>query len=323
MKFYAGIDIHKESFFGTVLDESGQVIEQGNFQNTKEALQKLLFMPTKDTKVTIEACGMWRAFYKQLKDLGYDTILADPRKVKDISGKKKTDKEDSRILADLLRTGYLPSVYIPDEEIINMRNTGRHRIRLVHMRTALKCRTKMTLLRNGIKYKKTLWNKEGMLWLRMQDSEISNYAQIIDLLNKQINSVNGAIHVMNTKSKNSVLLQSVPGIGKFSSLLIEAEIGDIRRFPDPKSLVSYAGLCPGIYQSGEKSRTVASKACNKYLKWIMYECSGRAIMMQTKYMRHYYKIKTRKGKQTARRSAARKMLTDVWYVMNNKIPYES
>jgi len=98
MKFYAGIDIHKESFFGTVLDESGTVIEQGNFPNTKEALQRLLFMPKKDTE--------------------YDAVLADPRKVKQISGKKKTDEVDSRILADMLRTGYLPVVYIPDEDII-------------------------------------------------------------------------------------------------------------------------------------------------------------------------------------------------------------
>jgi len=157
MKFYAGIDIHKDSFFGTVLDESGEVVEQGNFPNTKEALQRLLFMPRKDTQITIEACGMWRGFYKMIKEAGYDAFLADPRKVKDIAGKKKTDRRDSRILADLLRTGYLPIVYIPDEEIINMRNIGRHRIRLVHMRSALKCRIKWTLLRSGIKYKKTIW----------------------------------------------------------------------------------------------------------------------------------------------------------------------
>jgi len=37
MKFYAGIDIHKDSFFGTVLDESGNIVEEGNYPNTKEA----------------------------------------------------------------------------------------------------------------------------------------------------------------------------------------------------------------------------------------------------------------------------------------------
>lgn len=323
MKFYAGIDIHKDSFFGTVLDESGNVIESGNFPNTKEALQKLLFTPKKDTAITIEACGMWRGFHSQLKELGYDAVLADPRKVSEIAGKKKTDREDSRILADLLRTGYLPTVYIPDEKIIELRNVGRHRIRLVRMRTMLKCRIKMTLLRNGIKYKKGMWNKDGLVWLRMQGYEICSYVQILELLNKQIKGVDKTISSTNIMRRNSVLLKSVPGIGEFASLLIEAEIGDIRRFRDPKSLVSYAGLCPGIYQSGKKSRTVASMACNKYLKWIMYECSGRAIMMQTRYMKHYYKVKSRKGNRVARRSTARKMLTDIWRIMTNDLPYES
>lgn len=323
MKFYAGIDIHKDSFFGTVLDNSGRVIEQGNFPNTKEALQRFLFTPCKDTSITIEACGLWRGFYKMLKDSGYDALLADPRKVKQISGKKKTDKEDSQILADLLRTGYLPVVYIPDEEIIDLRNTGRHRVRLVHMRAALKCRIKWMLLRSGIKYKRKLWNKEGIAWLKTQGFEICNYVQMLELLNSQVRSVDKTIRTMNMSRKNSVLLQSIPGIGRFGSLLIEAEIGNICRFPDPKSLVSYAGLCPGIYQSGEKSRTVASKACNKYLKWIMYECSGRAIMMQTKYMKHYYHVRQKKGKQIARRSTARKMLSDVWYIMSKELPYES
>ena len=56
------------------------------------------------------------------------------------------------------------------------------------------------------------------------------------------------------------LLMSMPGIGEFSSLMILAEIGDIRRFESPKQLISYAGLCPGIYQSGNTERNVRNNA---------------------------------------------------------------
>jgi len=117
------------------------------------------------------------------------------------------------------------------------------------------------------------------------------------------------------------LLQTIPGIGKFSSLMILGEIGDIKRFPNPKSLVSYAGLCPGIYQSGNKSHDVANRACNKWLKWIITECSGRAIMLDSRYMKHYYRVKKRKGFKTARRSVARKMLTDVWHMLTKEEPF--
>jgi transposase len=53
------------------------------------------------------------------------------------------------------------------------------------------------------------------------------------------------------------------GIGKFSSLMILGEISDIKRFSNPKSLVSYAGLCPEIYQPGSRGHDVANRACNK------------------------------------------------------------
>ena len=33
---------------------------------------------------------------------------------------------------------------------------------------------------------------------------------------------------------------------------IAAEIGDITRFPTPRKLAGYSGLCPRVYQSGER-----------------------------------------------------------------------
>ncbi|RJS84181.1 IS110 family transposase [Methanophagales archaeon] len=88
--------------------------------------------------------------------------------------------------------------------------------------------------------------------------------------------------------------------------MILAEIGDIRRFESPKQLISYAGLCPGIYQSGNTERNVRNNAVNKWLKWIIYECSGKATMLDPRFQEYYYKIKQRKGFKTARRSRCKK-----------------
>ena len=54
--------------------------------------------------------------------------------------------------------------------------------------------------------------------------------------------------------KNANLLMSMIGIAEYSALLILAEIGDVKRFKTPKELVSYAGLCPGIYQTGNTKK---------------------------------------------------------------------
>jgi transposase len=104
-------------------------------------------------------------------------------------------------------------------------------------------------------------------------------------------------------------------------LIIYAEIGDIHRFPSPKSLVSYAGLCPGIYQSSGTIRTVKNTNVNKWLKWIIYECSGKAIQLDPQFKRYYNRINEKKSYQVARRATARKMLTIIWYMLMKKEPY--
>ena len=48
--------------------------------------------------------------------------------------------------------------------------------------------------------------------------------------------------------------------------MILAGIGDVRRFESPKRLISYAGLCPGIYQSGNTERNVRNNAVNKWFE---------------------------------------------------------
>jgi transposase len=35
---------------------------------------------------------------------------------------------------------------------------------------------------------------------------------------------------------------------------IAAELGDIARFPSPKKLCGYTGLCPRVYQSGSRDQ---------------------------------------------------------------------
>ena len=49
-------------------------------------------------------------------------------------------------------------------------------------------------------------------------------------------------------------LMTVPGIAWVLGYTIAAEIGDIDRFPSPKKLVGYTGLCPRVHQSGQRDR---------------------------------------------------------------------
>jgi len=48
------------------------------------------------------------------------------------------------------------------------------------------------------------------------------------------------------------LLCTVPGISWVLAYTIAAELGDFGRFPSPRKLAGYGGLCPRVYRSGER-----------------------------------------------------------------------
>ena len=58
---------------------------------------------------------------------------------------------------------------------------------------------------------------------------------------------------------------------------IAAEIGDIGRFSSPRKLAGYSGLCPRVYQSGERDlRGPLSKQGPRYLRWALVEAATHA-----------------------------------------------
>jgi transposase len=319
---YGGLDIHKEQITGCILEESGAVFREHSFPVKKKAVEKFTEgISNANITFALEACGMWQVAYHLFSELGYTVKLANAKKTHDIAANKKTDTVDAHILADLLRTRYLPEVWIPTDEIIQLREITRHKSRLTRMRVQIQNKIKSTLLMKGISYRKSLWNKSCLEKLEALDPQLKSFVHLYRVYTEEEKQVKKRIENMARNKENPALLLSLRGVGPLSALIISAEIGDIHRFPSPKSLVSYAGLCPGIYQSSGTTRTVKNTMVNKWLKWIIYECSGKASQLDPRFKRYFNRINEKKSYQIARRATARKMLTIIWYMLMKHEPY--
>ena len=89
----------------------------------------------------------------------------------------------------------------------------------------------------------------------------------------------------------------MPGIGWVLAFTIAAEIGEIERFPSPKKLSGYTGLCPRVNQSGEKDRRgPLTKHGPNYLRWAMLEATMHALRHPA-YAERYQRNKSRLGSQ--------------------------
>ena len=75
-------------------------------------------------------------------------------------------------------------------------------------------------------------------------------------------------------------LMSIPGIGYHNALLIQSELGEIERFSNPKSMVSYSGLAPKVEQSGDYTRYGhINKHSNGFLREHSFRVRGQQSVL--------------------------------------------
>ena len=138
MQHYAGLDIHKKNCQAIICTEKGNIIKKGKIPTDPEKIQEF-FQEFKELTIAIEACNHWEHIFEILESKGHHVVLAHPLKTRIIAeARVKTDKVDAKILMHLLRTGFLPTSYIPCKEIRDLRNLVRRRIFLGRYTARLK-----------------------------------------------------------------------------------------------------------------------------------------------------------------------------------------
>jgi len=328
-EMYVGLDVHKNFIQGCVLDKEGKVILEQKLRNEPHSMDLFLSNITQDSKIALESCSCWQYVYDYLYDAGYkELVLANPSRVRLIAtSRKKTDKHDAKVLADLLRMNMLPESYAPPLDVRYERQITRHRLSLVRLRADVKRKVNALLLRHGYQHEYSdLFGKVGMQQLYSLDLpmcdrfELDNYLKTIDFFTEKINSTQDRVEDFVKYNPQARLLMSIKGIDYYSALMISAEIGDVRRFNSAKKIISYAGLNPSISQSGDKCYVGhISKQGNNNLRWILVECANIAVMHDSNLALFYNRIKKRKNHKVAVVATARKLLAIIYaMLMNNR-----
>jgi transposase len=118
-------------------------------------------------------------------------------------------------------------------------------------------------------------------------------------------------------------LDTIPGIGKRTAEIIIAEIGvDMTRFPTPRHLASWAGLCPGNNESAGKHKAAATRSGNPWLTSAMVEAAWSASRTKGCYLGvRFWRIAKRRGQQRALIAVAHTMLVICWHMLNDGTTY--
>ncbi len=179
-----------------------------------------------------------------------------------------------------------------------------------------------------------LFGKEGMTWLKTL--KLSQYDQIIlntnlrllesfdaEIEKLSIEIAKLAINHTDEKQQNQVkLLLGLKGIDYYGAMILLSEIGDIKRFPSPQKLVSWAGLAPRTHQSGETSYNGhITKKGSPRVRWILGQAAQTARLYDPKFKTFYQRIAAKKGHSKALVATMRKMLVIIWTILTKNEPY--
>jgi transposase len=286
---HAGLDLSRNRLDVCLLSDQGEIVEEFAAPSDHDgvgALARRVLDYGEPGRGVIESMTGARFVHDTLERYGWDVLIADAQKVKGLAPLAcKTDKIDARVLAVLSERDLVPAIWLPDPAVRSEREQARFRLHLVKHRSMLKHRIHSTLMTFGEPCPVTdlfgAAGRELLDWLEIPQpwrGTVDASIALIDDLDRQIAEVNRQLRAGSANHPYVPLLLTVPGIGWVLAFTIAAEIGDVTRFPSPKKLCGYTGLCPRVNQSGESDRRgPLSKHGPKYLRWAMLEATMHAL----------------------------------------------
>ena len=174
----AGIDVGKKFLAVCVLTgpvDRKPVAEVRRFGTSVKELERLRawLVERKCTEAVMESTGSyWKPVFNILEG-SLKIILANPEQVKALRG-KKTDPNDSRWLASLLRHGLVQGSFIPPRDIRELRDLTRRRRTLVGEGAAERNRVQKVLEDANVKLGNVLSDVFGMSGQAMLEALLEN-----------------------------------------------------------------------------------------------------------------------------------------------------
>ena len=251
---YVGVDAHKAHSQITVMDETGKVLQRRRAASSREGmLEALGTQRGEPMKAVLEAGYGWGPLYDWIGEVADEVLLAHPLKVRAIADAKiKTDRLDSEMLAHLLRADLIPEAYAPSKEVRAKKRVLRQRMFLVRIRTMVKNRIRALLTQHGVEPPPVsdLFGKKGLAWLKeepeLPDPDgwlLREDVELAETLKAKIRSTEGFIKDLAEGDEAVGWLRSLPGVGEFFSVLIRHEVGEMDRFPAPRSSRATRAWC--------------------------------------------------------------------------------
>ena len=307
---YFGIDISKDVF--DVVDSYGNHHQFSNDFKGFKAFKKLL---DKESHCVMEATGYYHyklAYYLLENEVkvSVENPLSVKRFIQMKLSKVKTDKSDARMICE----------YGKSVEPQPWEGQTKNQIECLQIIRLLGLYFKhSTALKNKIHGESVLGNPSKLV-LKSLKKSLQNTQREIKYLELKLTDI-----VKSEHQELLTLLESIPGLGRKTSMMLIVLTDGFKRFSKASELCSFAGLTPIIRQSGSSVRGQPriSKVGNQKLRNLLFMCSFTACKHNKACREIYERIVAKgKSKKLALMAVCNKLLKQAFAIAKSGVKYD-
>ena len=285
---FVGLDYHSKSVQVCVMDASGTVLVNRSCGNSVLEIGGAIGPGRTVQRAAIESCcGAADLAEALIGDLRWPLSMAHPGYVARMRhNPDKTDYGDAKMLAELARAGLIPPVWLPPQNVRDLRLLVRLRADLVgHVRSA-KTRLLAVLRQQRIAEPREFgrWCRKWLAWLGGKDCALSEqgrfavevYLEELAALRARIVKVEARLRAATAGDATVAALLKIKGVGDVTAWTMRALIGRFDRFASGKHLARFCAVTPRNASSGQRvADSGMIRAGDPQLKSVVIEAAQR------------------------------------------------
>jgi transposase len=261
MRYFTGIDVSLRSVSICVVDEAGEVYHEAKVAAEVDVIVATLQRFSAEIKqVGFEAGTLTQYLTYGLSAAGYEVVCMEARQVAAslAAMRNKTDRNDARGLAQILRTGWFRTVHVKSVESHQVRALLSSRKMILTKCIDIENEVRGLLKVFGVRLPARLGHGGFDELVRPKVRALPDVARcllpLLDarrMLYRTYLQLDTAVRGLARQDPVCKRLMTVPGIGPVTSLTFKAAVDEPRRFRSSRTVAAHFGLTPRRYQSGE------------------------------------------------------------------------
>ncbi len=336
MEHFAGLDVGTKDTSVCVIDHEGSIVFEGAVPTDPDALTRAM-KPWRRTlrRVGHEAGSLSPWLHGALEARGLKVVCLEAFAARATmkAQRNKTDRNDARGLANLVRTGWFRSVHIKSDASYRLRFLLGQRDTMVRKRVDVENSIRQSLKVFGLRM--GVVNKHGFEARAREmvgdDPLLSGLVEAMLRVRTVLVTEIARLHklVLSVVARDELCRRflRIPGVGPITALTFKTAVDDPARFRNAKLVGAYFGLTPKRWQSGETidRQGRISKMGDKDVRRCLYEAAHILLVKyrgQTPIKTWGEKLMQAKGHHKAAVAVARRLAMAMWAMWRDGSEFE-